>query len=270
MIVSVVIVTINKDSDDLANCTLSLSRAEGNFVLNVIVVKNEGYGYAHGANVGIKQAMEKKSDYICLLNDDTRVSKYALQYMIREGVDICGAKIYNWNTIQMQPYVHKVNMRTSNVKYIPSVGSKEDDRGQYDRIKDSDYVSCCLLIKREVIEKIGLLDEDYVAYFEDVDYCFRARKAGMKVRVACEAYVWHKLGGSSSNEFKIRNTTRSRFLFMRKNASRWQRVCFYLYYVGLFTWVWLGWSVVSGKGWGVVRAIVVGEWQGLTAKLSRS
>jgi GT2 family glycosyltransferase len=63
--------------------------------------------------------------------------------------------------------------------------------------KNNDYISgVCMLVKRSVIEKIGLMPEEYFLYFEDVDWCLRARKAGYKCVLVPEAKIWHKVSSS--------------------------------------------------------------------------
>ena len=64
--------------------------------------------------------------------------------------------------------------------------------------KAVDYITgCCMLIKREVVEKIGLMDEDYFLYFEDVDWCLKARRAGYKCVLASNSKIWHKVSQST-------------------------------------------------------------------------
>jgi GT2 family glycosyltransferase len=84
-----------------------------------------------------------------------------------------------------------------------------------------DYLTgCALLVKRECIEKIGLLDERYFMYAEDTDWCWRARQAGFVCLYQPQAKVWHKVGATAGGPFKIYHKVRSNFLFFRRYA-RW-------------------------------------------------
>ena len=65
--------------------------------------------------------------------------------------------------------------------------------GYHDQSHEDYQTGCALLIRREAIEKIGLLDESYLAYFEDVDFCLRAKKSGFKVVCVQKTKIWHKV-----------------------------------------------------------------------------
>jgi GT2 family glycosyltransferase len=128
------------------------------------------------------------------------------------------------------------------------VGVKEVDAGQYDRQQEVDYVfGCCLLIKREVVEKVGLFDESYFSYWDETDYCFRAGEAGYRVVCIPEAKVWHKApiklklwdkaptGGKASG-LSYYYMARNNFKFMRKHAKKMQYSSFLLYFFGYQFW----------------------------------
>jgi len=88
-------------------------------------------------------------------------------------------------------------------------GIRETDRGQHDRARDVDYASgCALLARREVFEKVGLLDEGYPAYFEDADLCMRAARAGFRIRYVPGAKVWHRISASTGGQLSRRKIRR--------------------------------------------------------------
>lgn len=96
----------------------------------------------------------------------------------------------------------------------------------------------CMLIRREVLEQIGFLDEAFFAYQEDADYCFRARKAGWQIYYYPEAQVIHYAshGGSRINPYRsIWEWHRSYFIYYRKNlASRYFFLFNWFYYIVMF------------------------------------
>ncbi|MDP3998539.1 MAG: glycosyltransferase family 2 protein, partial [bacterium] len=97
------------------------------------------------------------------------------------------------------------------------------------------YLSgCCLAIKRQVFEKIGLFDEKYFLYFEDLDFCLRAKKAGFKIALEPKVVIFHKLGGSAGRWSKtaIFHNLRSNFIFITKHLG-WRRPIGYLYLTAL-------------------------------------
>ena len=81
-------------------------------------------------------------------------------------------------------------------------GQGERDNGQYDKL--TELISCnfgCALIKRGLIEQIGLLEERFFLYYEDVEYCHRARKSGWRVVYCPESIVYHERHGSGANKW---------------------------------------------------------------------
>ena len=266
MQVSVVVVSF-KDSPDTKECVMSVLKAAGNFKIDVITVWNDGHGYAEGANKGIQQGLANGADYICLLNNDTKVDPQFLKEMLKADVDLCGAKIYDWDTTRMQAYSCKMNMWMGQPSYTPRLDSSPTDNGQFNNVKDIQWFSgCCTLIKRSVFENIGLLDESYIAYFEDVDFCIRARKVGFSLGLAPAAYVWHKGGRSTSSEFKTRMVTRNRIRFMRKHATKLQFMTFCLYYFGFYLWASLLYHSIYSPDYSNEMAIWVGIYEGLGGK----
>jgi GT2 family glycosyltransferase len=103
------------------------------------------------------------------------------------------------------------------------------DEGQCDNQREIDFMTgCCMLIKKEVFQKVGLLSEDYFMYFEDVDFCVKIKNFGYKILYNPKAMIYHKVGFSSGGEespFSIEWCTRNRLLFMNKyknNVSRFR------------------------------------------------
>src|SRR3990170_2313546 len=81
-------------------------------------------------------------------------------------------------------------------------GFDETDRGQWDGVRDVDYVSgCAMLIKREVLEEVGLLDERFFLYYEETDFCARVREKGYRVVFAPEARIWHKISNTTGGAY---------------------------------------------------------------------
>ncbi len=212
---------------------------EKKFSEYIHVIRNDkNDGYAAGANIGARQALASFApDYICFLNNDTTVDPLFLTETVTVAetdadIGITGPKIYFYNEPnRLQAVWGKVNMLKGEAIYTPSMepGKIEIDSGQYDLIKTVDWVTgCCTLVKRSVIDTIGFFDERYFCYWEDVDYCFRARESGFKIVCVPTAKVWHKLGQSSKRvswliEYYF---NRNRFLFMKKHTTKSQYFVF--------------------------------------------
>ena len=142
-----------------------------------VIMLNDNYGCSPGRNVAFHQLMKNKSiNYICLMDSDIiTVQKDWLTLQIKEleknkSYGISGGKlVFPDNRLQVLVRKDRANF-------------EEKDKGQYDFIKETDAVwGACMIIKRKVIEKIGLLDENFFYGPDDVDYCFRAKKAGFNV-----------------------------------------------------------------------------------------
>jgi GT2 family glycosyltransferase len=217
-----------------------------------LIRNDKNYGYTGGNNIAIRYVLHRSApDYFLILNNDTIVAPDFLDQMVEAAerdasIGIVGPKVYYYNfPNRIQGAGGKVNMRTGQASLI---GIKEIDSGQYDTRQDIDYAfGCCLLIKEEVIQKVGLFDESYFCYWDETDYCFRARKVGYRLRYVPEAKIWHKapvklkLWGkvpvsSKASGLPYYYMARNNFKFMKKYATRRQYHSFLLYFFGYHFW----------------------------------
>ena len=225
------------------------------------LIKNDkNYGYAKGNNIGIRHALSNSQpDYILLLNNDTVVDPEFLTEMVKlaeadHAIGLGGARIYSYDRpAEVQHFIRgKINLwRGAAIPLLSVVAEKikkrESNKEQWDQIKEVDWVTgCSILIKSAVIESIGLLDEDFFLYGEDVDYCARVTKHGYKITYVPKAKVWHKLGQSTktTTEIACYYRVRNRFRFMRKHATRWQYQCFQIYFFGFYFWLATGYYLI--------------------------
>lgn len=195
----------------------------------LILIKNdENYGFPGGNNVGMRFALKNiNPDYILLLNNDTVVDNHFLSELVESGevhdnIGILGPKIYFYdepNTIWSAGC--KISWKLSRGIQI---GSNDLDKGQYDEKREVEYVSgSAFLIKTEVIQKIGLMDEKYFLYFEESDWTLRANQVGYKSLYVPMANIWHKVsrsGGGISKPVGLYYITRNRWIFMKKWAKK--------------------------------------------------
>ena len=161
-----------------------------------LIINDKNLGFPGGCNVGMRYAMKKGADYIMLLNNDTIVAPDFLSKLVTtaeacKGVGIVASAIYyNKEPKKLQYIGGKINWLLGiNNTYL----CDEIDAGQYRQTIEQDYVpgtSC--IIKREVIEKVGYLDEKYFFAIEEFDYCTRIKRAGYKVVLQPASMIWHK------------------------------------------------------------------------------
>lgn len=193
-----------------------------------IVENKANLGFAGGNNAGIGYAIKQNADYIFLLNNDTTVDSQLLRELIKASekhpdAGILGSQIYI--------YKHPQKIWYSGAKWLPEqaqfihLGSGEVDRGEDGQeVRETAYIcGCALLIKTEVIKKIGVLDSRYFLMWEETDWCYRARKVGYRCLVVPKAKVWHKISASFSGGDKAPHYQyfwwRNRFLWIEKNIS---------------------------------------------------
>lgn len=186
----------------------------------IFLTANENRGYAAGNNIALQYALNKKNMQYCwILNNDTVVDKNALSKLYEfmeahKDVGICGSKlIYDWDRNKVQGYggdfnpVFAIPRCCTDIKMIDSI----------------DYViGASVFVRREFLQDIGLMCEDYFLYCEEVDWAERAKG---KYKIACEpeSIVYHKEGASTGgHNIKDRSflsdyyQLRSRILFTKK------------------------------------------------------
>lgn len=170
----------------------------------------ENYEYLEHSNdlenIGFSKANNKlirksKGKYIILLNPDGEVTENWANRLVQkveedENIGMVAPKLLRFNNL-----IDSTGHDYSNWPYtVGDRGQGEKDDGQYDNM--TELVSCnfaCVLIKRNLVERIGLLDERFFLYYEDVEYCHRARRAGWRTVYCPGSVVYHQRHGSGHN-----------------------------------------------------------------------
>ena len=183
-------------------------------------------GFAGGNNVGIEWALKKKFQWILLLNNDTVVDPNFLKAFLaaaqeRPQAKILGAKIYRYG--ERKRIDHLGGFWNPTIGEFESPASDQIDDGfGYEEMEQVDYVSgCALLMHRSVPEQIGLLEPRFFLYWEETDFCFRARRAKFEVWTAPQAHVYHKVSSSFTGGKPHMHYFwwRSRLLWIERNCS---------------------------------------------------
>lgn len=177
-----------------------------------LLATGKNLGFTGGSNIGIRHAVSRGAEFVWLLNNDTIVHPDALQLVDAfdyDSVGVAGSKIYFAPGHEYHKERYAKSERGKIFWYAGGLvdwdnlyashrGVDEVDRGQFDVEIDTPFVTgCSLMIRRSVIEKIGLLDDRFFAYLEDVDYSLRARSAGWRVMYYPKSMLWHVNAGSS-------------------------------------------------------------------------
>ncbi|EDM23176.1 glycosyl transferase, family 2 [Caminibacter mediatlanticus TB-2] len=192
----------------------------------IFIQAGENRGFAAGNNIGIKYALVKDDfEYIWLLNNDTVIKKDTLSKLINYAdinhIGICGSVLkYYDNPNEIQAYGGKINRFFGTTSHNKNINELK---------KGLDYiVGASFMINKKVINKIGLMDENYFLYMEETDYCFNAKNNGFKLGVAIDSIVYHKEGASTGSTYKY-NDNKSEFVDL---LSIKNRIKFHKKYLG--------------------------------------
>ena len=209
-----------------------------------LVENGENLGFAEGSNVGVRRAMDCQADYVLLLNNDTITHERFLSELVRaaeydSGIGFVGPKIYFYDCHGQRDIIAcaggRINLWIGKAR---NIGVREKDTGQYEDTKIVDWMpGTCLLARRDVIQRIGLLDSTFFAYMEDIDWCVRGRRAGYTSAFVPKAKIWHKVSASGGALRYRYYFTRNQFWLMKKHASGKQYLSFLVYYFFVQFWI---------------------------------
>lgn len=186
----------------------------------------ENLGFGAGCNKAIARALaDPECDFIFLLNNDVVVHPRAISEIVRVAqahpqVGILGPKVYcreRPNTI----WYAGAHMRWGVLSFAQP-GRYQEDRGQFGQIREVDCVfGAAMLVRRDVFEQVGVFDERFFLYLEDIDFCLRARAAGFSLLFVPQSHVWHRGSGSTASDPALRRyyMAKSTAYFLRKHTS---------------------------------------------------
>lgn len=182
----------------------------------VKLLKNKtNLGFAKAINQGIKKS---QGQYILITNDDIVFEKKSLKIMVE----------YALNNLQIGALGGKIFLKSKPKKIISAGFMINKWTGKIymaknpSQLKKPDWVQgCCMMIPKKVINKVGLLDEDFTHLFEDMDYCLRVKYAGFQVVYLPDVHVWHgeSLTADKNTREKYYQWYKNKFRFMFKNMS---------------------------------------------------
>jgi len=165
--------------------------------------RNEGYG--HGTNRGVELALREGAELVFLVNNDVTIPRgtfAVLTAALRADPDvgIVGPRVvYRDEPARLWCAGGRMTYR-QNLSQL--IGHDRADGPRWLRARDVDYVpGCAMLVRREVFERIGLLDGEYFAYHEDIEFCLKARQAGFRVRLIGEGLAYHAAHASTGGGY---------------------------------------------------------------------
>ncbi len=204
-----------------------------------VIRSNQNLGFAGGNNLGIKAA---KGKYLFFINNDTLLRHqtsdirhliYRLESSPKIGM-VCPKIRFAWgdNPIQFAGYtpLSLITMRNH------AIGCGEPDKGQYDTAHPTPYAhGAAMMVKREVIEKAGMMPECYFLYYEELDWSMMIRRAGYDIWYEPACTIFHKESQTTGQNSPLRTyyLTRNRLLFVKRNYSNATRYLSYAYLIAI-------------------------------------
>jgi len=153
-------------------------------------------GFAGGSNVGIRDAIRRGTDYVLLLNNDTIVAPDFLTQLVSvaesdEKIGAVSPKVLFFDHPDRLNYAGGEHRRWS---LFPKIfGLRQIDDGRYDKMREVSFLTgCAFLIKANVVRQIGVLEEIYFHFYEDIEWSLRVLKVGHKALYVPSAVIWHK------------------------------------------------------------------------------
>ncbi len=200
-----------------------------------VVRSSQNLGFAGGNNVGIKAA---QGQYLFFVNNDTIFKDFNIKALISrlnsaENIGMVCPKIrFTWDNhpIQFAGYtpLSPITMRNQ------SIGFGEEDLGQYNTAHLTPYAhGAAMMVKREVIEKAGMMPECYFLYYEELDWSLRIRQAGYEIWYEPACTIYHKESQATGQNSPLRTyyITRNRLLFVKRNYQGFNKYLSYGYQI---------------------------------------
>jgi hypothetical protein len=162
--------------------------------VDVIELK-ENKGYAGNNNVGIRAALEQGADWVFVLNEDTVLARDCVARLIEVGardpdVGVVGPLVYHHDEPGV---IQSAGGGLTRHWEGFHLGQNLPDDGRFRDPHQVDWISgCAILVRREVVEAVGMIDERFFIYWEETEWCVRARRAGWRIVNVPAAKVWHK------------------------------------------------------------------------------
>ncbi len=196
-----------------------------------LIENQRNEGFAKAANQGLKKS---EGRYILLLNPDTKMKRGAMEQLVsfmdaHVDAGVAGGQLFNrdhskQNSIANFPSLATELLNKSLLRQFFPNKFPGKERNYPEPIEVDSVIGACIIIRREAMEQVGTLDEDYFLFLEETDWCYRMKRRGWKVYHIPQAEVYHDQGKSAETEKKKARVEyyRSRYIFFKKNRDGFQ------------------------------------------------
>lgn len=219
----------------------------------IVIIRNStNLGVAEGNNIGIRAALSDRCTSVLLINNDTVFGPDVISQLY-EGLENYQCDMIVPKILYFDPpdkiwcgggAFSRIRGRSRHF----GLGQKDD--GRYDQAREVEYSpTCCMLIRREVFERIGIMDPKYFVYFDDADFCLRAHRARIRLVYLPGARLYHKVSTiiGHRSDLSLRYVTRNHVYYVLKNF-RLLQILFYLpiCQAHIFVRCWLAKKMIKG------------------------
>jgi len=234
---------------------------------SIRLIENErNLGFAKAMNQGLQQSSGRHS---LLLNPDASIKEGAIERMLsfmetHSEVGAAGGQLLNEDGSKQNSIANFPSLATElfNKSFLRRMFPKRfpgKERNYFEPIEVDSVIGACMIVSREVMEQLGLMDEDYFLFLEETDWCYRMKKAGWKVYHLPEAEIYHVQGKSAEAEKKRAKVEyyRSRYYFFRKNRGNFKWL---FLHIGLITK--LGIELIFATLLCILTFFTIKKWRG--------
>ena len=198
---------------------------------NITYIQNDqNLGFSGGCNTGIKKALKNNSSYVFLLNNDTTVDKNILKEFAKEASKkpdggIFGGTILKYDNRDTIDHLKEM-WSFEKLNFVSQYVNKPFNSSKFFPEQTDSICGCMFFVKKEVFEKVGLLDENYFLLWEESDFCVNARKKGYEIWTVPKAKLWHKIsqsftGGTVHSDYYH---WRNKLYFINKNLTKKEKI----------------------------------------------
>lgn len=208
-----------------------------NFNLKILY-SEKNLGFSEGQNLGIKYALEETADYIVVLNNDVITDENLIVELLNsfqsQEVGVVCPKIYFAKGYEYHKNRYEKKDLGKVFWYAGGLidwenvfgkhrGVDEVDKGQFDQREEIQVATgCCMMVRRDVFEKVGLFDKSFFLYYEDADLSMRVKSKGFKIIYEPKAVLWHKNAAATGSGSPLQDyyITRNRLIFGFRYAKK--------------------------------------------------
>lgn len=205
----------------------------------LIYIRSEkNLGFAGGNNLGIRVA---KGDFLLLLNNDTEITANLIPELSAElennhEIGMVSPLLLYYDQPEIIQYAGFTPMNYLTCRNH-GIGSMDTNRGQYDQVsRETGFChGAAMMCRREDLKTVGLMEEQFFLYYEELDWCEKFKRAGKKIWFTGRTHVFHKESMSVGKESMIKTyfMTRNRMLYIRRNTGWLNTLIFSFYYIGI-------------------------------------